>query len=189
VAARVGGPVERHWSNPNAHRLIYAAAPFRTATLKTLTAFNFRWPSILFSLVWTTFSRTGCPATPSACFSRLRQGNYLSSPSFPSCRIRRLLLPVPPFLSPCSSHSRLHRVLKDVSWFEISRIDLVNSRKRKFNRREQICLYAVSKKYFIPIDFKRMNLLILTLNLSNIELFLHQLIWQDSIRGWNKYKK
>jgi len=114
VAVRVGGPVERHWSNPNAHRLIYAAAPFRTATLKTLTAFNFRWPSILFSLVWTTFSRTGCPATPSACSSRLRQGNYLSSPSFPSCRIRRLLLPVPPFLSPCSSHSRLHRVLKDV---------------------------------------------------------------------------
>lgn len=53
--------VEKHCSNPNARRLIYAAAPFRTATLKTLTAFNFRWPSILFSLVWTTFSRSTHP--------------------------------------------------------------------------------------------------------------------------------
>jgi len=57
---RGGGPDERHWSNPNA-RLIYAAVPFRTATLKTLTAFNFRWPSILFSLVWTTLPRTEVP--------------------------------------------------------------------------------------------------------------------------------
>lgn len=100
MAARVGEPVERHWSNPNARRLIYAAAPFRTATLKTLTAFNFRWPSILFSLVW-TLSRTGYPAAPSACSSRLRQGNYLSSPSFPSRQIRRFLsYPFTSFLFP-----------------------------------------------------------------------------------------
>lgn len=113
MAVGVGGPVERHWSNPNARRLIYAAAPFRTATLKTLTAFNFRWPSILFSLVWTTLSHTGYPAAPSACSSRLCQGNYLSSPSFSSRRIHWLLShPLTSlFLLPCNSHSRSHRVL------------------------------------------------------------------------------
>lgn len=82
-------------------RLIYAAEPFRTATLKTLTAFNFRWPSILFSLVWTTSSRTGYPATPSACSSRLRQGNYLSSPSLvpdPPVLLSRPFCPLLPFL-------------------------------------------------------------------------------------------
>lgn len=84
-----GGPVERHWSNPNARRLIYAATPFRTATLKTLTAFNFRWPSILFSLVWTTFSRTRYPAP-------LRHAPHASAkeitcPLLPSRQICRLL--------------------------------------------------------------------------------------------------
>lgn len=61
--SRVGGQL-RDTGLILMRRLIYAAAPFRTATLKTLTAFNFRWPSILFSLVWTTLSRMGCPAAP-----------------------------------------------------------------------------------------------------------------------------
>lgn len=81
-------------------RLIYAAAPFRTATLKTLTAFNFRWPSILFSLVWTTFSRTGYPAP-------LRHAPHASAkeitcPLPPLRRIRRCSFRTP--LSPSSLH-------------------------------------------------------------------------------------
>lgn len=73
--------------------------PFRTAKLKTLTAFNFRLPSILFSLARTAFSfREHTPQKPpssytpsrfhpsqslrlcsSACFSCLPEGNYLPS--------------------------------------------------------------------------------------------------------------
>lgn len=72
-------------------RLIYAAAPFRTATLKTLTAFNFRWPSILFSLVWTTFSRTGYPAP-------LRHAPHASA--------KEITCPLPPLrrIRRCSFH-------------------------------------------------------------------------------------
>lgn len=102
-------PVERHWSNPNARRLIYAATLFRTATLKTLTAFNFRWPSILFSLVWTTFSRTRYPAP-------LRHAPHASAkeitcPLLPSHQICRLLShPLSPnTVHLCDRTESLHR--------------------------------------------------------------------------------
>lgn len=110
-AEREEGPVERHWYNPNARRLIYAAPPFRTATLKTLTAFNFRWPSILFSLVWTTLPHTGTPPHRSACSSRLRQGNYLSSPSLPRTGSARSFR-VPLLLSSSCSPSVRDRFLR-----------------------------------------------------------------------------
>jgi len=50
--------------------------------------------------------------------------------------------------------------------------------------RTDLSLRCIKKiLYSDQFDFKQMNLLILTSNLSDIELFLHQSIWQDSIRG------
>lgn len=114
-------------------RLIYAAAPFRTATLKTLTAFNFRWPSILFSLVWTTFSRTGYPAP-------LRHAPHASAkeitcPLPPLRRIRRCSFRTP--LSPSSLHgpspalSLRLSLIYILAQFDIYHVLLDNVRKRE----------------------------------------------------------
>jgi hypothetical protein len=90
---------------------------FRTATLKTLTAFNFRWPSILFSLVWTTLPRTEAPfALRHAPHAFAKE---ITCPLPPSYRFRPLLsCPFAPFLFFVSVCSRSHRVLARTFVFE-----------------------------------------------------------------------
>jgi len=103
--------------------------PFRTATLKTLTAFNFRWPSILFSLVWTTLPRTEAPfALRHAPHAFAKE---ITCPLPPSYRFRPLLsCPFAPFLLPVPVCSRSHRVLRSSKNVRLrsSRFALVLSR-------------------------------------------------------------
>lgn len=80
------------------HAVLFMQQRFRTTTLKTLTAFNFRWPSILFSLVWPTFSRSTHPLRHASHASAKEITCPPPNPTFASHPLAKIF-PSRPFVS------------------------------------------------------------------------------------------
>lgn len=174
-------------------RLIYAAAPFRTATLKTLTAFNFRWPSILFSLVWTTFLRTGYPAP-------LRHAPHASAkeitcPLPPLRRIRRCsfhpLCPLLPFTDLPALSLRLSPSIYLHNSISFSWIMFEKENPPPQDPRTNLNLLDYRKQipaFVTNSTLKTINVSVLTLNLNSVERVVHQSS-SKVLKDWDEYVK